>query len=261
MADMADLDTVEEAWESLRRCTDIEEVTPITYINSSAALKSFVGQHGGSVCTSSNADAVLTWALKKAESEKVLFFPDQHLGRNTAYRLGYNEQNMKVWDPRKEWGGLSEAEIKEATFLLWKGHCSVHQRFTPEHVNQFRTSYPQGLVVVHPECSHEVVALADDSGSTDYIINFIDKAPAMSTIAVGTEIHLVKRLADEYRDKHVMSLDPLVCPCSTMFRIDDAHLAWILEELVDGKVHNQITVDQETAKWAKTALERMLEIV
>jgi quinolinate synthase len=261
MADMADVEAVEEAWDDLAAVTDVDRIVPITYMNSSAALKSFVGRHGGSVCTSSNARAVLTWALlgDRRRGDKVLFFPDQHLGRNTGLQLGIPLDEMAVWDPRAEQGGLSDTEIKSSRLLLWKGHCSVHQRFRPEHVATFRREHPGGLVIVHPECAHDVVALADQVGSTDFIIKAVDAAPAGSVIGVGTEIHLVNRLDHEHADRQVISLDPLVCPCSTMFRIDAAHLAWILEGLVDGEVRNRITVDPETARWARTALERMLE--
>jgi quinolinate synthase len=259
MADMADLESVEEAWEALADVTDIERIVPITYMNSSAALKAFVGRAGGAVCTSSNARAVLTWALGRGE--KVLFFPDQHLGRNTGYQLGYTEADMRVWNPRLELGGLGEKEVKEATFLLWKGHCSVHQRFRPAHVADFRAAHPEGIVLAHPECAHDVVELADEVGSTDAIIKAVAAAPAGSTIAVATEIHLVQRLDADTPDKTVVSLDPLICPCSTMFRIDAAHLAWVLENLVEGRVVNRITVDADTTEWAKVALERMLLIV
>ncbi len=258
MADMADLDSVEEAWGTMASVTDIEQVVPITYMNSSAALKAFVGRHGGAVCTSSNARAVMTWAL--ARGQQLLFFPDQHLGRNTAFQLGHEDATMRVWDPRQEAGGLSEADIKSAKFLLWRGHCSVHQRFKPAHVAAFRSEHPDGIVVVHPECARETVVLADAVGSTDFIIKAVAAAPTGSVIAVGTEIHLVRRLADEHRDKTVVSLDPLVCPCSTMFRIDAAHLCWTLEGLVEDEVRNRITVDADTAEWARVALQRMLEI-
>src|SRR5438105_12541733 len=186
MADMADLDAVEEAWESLADVTDVEQVVPITYMNSSAALKAFVGRHGGAVCTSSNARAVISWALEKGD--KLLFFPDQHLGRNTAYQLGFGPDDMRVWDPRRELGGLEEADVKEATFLLWKGHCSVHQRFRPEHVHAARAEHPGVVVVAHPECAHETVELADEVGSTDYIIKTCEAAPAGSLLSVSTEI-------------------------------------------------------------------------
>jgi quinolinate synthase len=262
MADMADLDEVEEAWEGLAAITDIDRVIPVTYMNSSAALKAFVGQHGGAVCTSTNARAVLEWALGSgAGGRQVLFFPDQHLGRNTGYDMGYTEADMRVWDPRFDLGALTEADCKEATLLLWKGHCSVHQRFRPEHIEAFRAEHPDGIVIVHPECAHDVCSLADQVGSTDYIIRAVEAAPDGSTIAVGTEIHLVQRLANETPGgKTIVSLDPLICPCSTMFRIDGPHLAWVLENLVEGEVVNRITVHDETAEWARVALQRMLDI-
>jgi quinolinate synthase len=258
MADMADLDEVTEAWEALADVIDVDRLVPITYMNSSAALKAFVGQHGGAVCTSTNARQVLEWAF--TQGDKVLFFPDQHLGRNTGLAMGYGHDDMRVWNPRLELGGLTEQECKEATFLLWKGHCSVHQRFTPAHVEAFRAEHPDGIVIAHPECSYEVCSIADEVGSTDFIIKAVAAAPPGSTIAVGTEIHLVNRLAAETPDKTVVSLDPLVCPCSTMFRIDAPHLAWILENLVEGRILNRITVDPETTRWAKVALQRMLDI-
>jgi quinolinate synthase len=267
MADMADIDAVEEAWAALSSVTDTERIVPVTYMNSSAALKAFVGRHGGSVCTSSNARAVLRWALEDrgggagSRGDKVLFFPDQHLGRNTGYQLGYGATDMMVWNPRLAFGGLEEAEVKAATLLLWKGHCSVHQRFRPEHIAAFRAEHPDGLVVVHPECAHDVVELADSVGSTDFIIRAVEAAPAGTVIGVATEIHLVKRLGDEHPDKTVVCLDPLVCPCSTMFRIDAPHLAWVLEGLVEGEVRNRITVDDETAGWARVALDRMLTTI
>jgi quinolinate synthase len=264
MADMADLDSVEEAWDSLAEVTDVESIVPITYMNSAAALKAFVGRHGGAVCTSSNARKILTWALEqRGPATKVLFFPDQHLGRNTAYQLGFTEAEMAVWDPRRVLGGIDERAVKESRFLLWKGHCSVHQRFRPAHVQEFRAAHPDGLVIAHPECAHDVVELADEVGSTDYIIGAIERIEAErpgSAVAVATEIHLVQRLAHEHPALQVSSLDPLICPCSTMFRIDAAHLAWVLEELVGGRVVNQITVDPATAAEAKIALQRMLDI-
>jgi len=259
MADMADLDEVEEAWDAIAAVADIDRVVPITYMNSSAALKAFVGRHSGAVCTSTNARQLLEWAL--ARGEKVLFFPDQHLGRNTALAMGYAASDMRVWDPRHERGGLTEADCKEATFLLWKGHCSVHQRFRPEHVAAFRAEHPDGIVIAHPECSAELCAVADQVGSTDYIIRAVNDAPDGSAIAVATEIHLVQRLANETPgNKTIVSLDPLICPCSTMFRIDGPHLCWVLENLVEGNVVNRITVDPETAEWARVALQRMLDI-
>jgi len=266
MADMADIDSVEEAWDALASVTDIRRVIPITYMNSSAALKAFVGRNGGSVCTSSNAQAVLTWALGRgpdgtSRGDQVLFFPDQHLGRNTGFQLGYEAGDMAVWNPRLDRGGLDDMTMKSSTLLLWKGHCSVHQRFRPAHIDAFRDEHPDGIVVVHPECSHDVVEAADQMGSTDFIIKAVADAPAGAVIGVGTEIHLVKRLDDENPDKTVVSLDPLVCPCSTMFRIDAPHLAWVLEGLVAGEVRNRIVVDQDTATWARVALERMLATV
>jgi len=258
MADMADLDQVLEAWEELATVTDVEALVPVTYMNSSAALKAFVGAQGGAVCTSSNARTVLEWAL--ARGEKVLFFPDQHLGRNTAYDLGYDGTHMRVWDPRHDLGGLTEPDVKDATFLLWKGHCTVHQRFRPEHVAAFRSEHPDGEVLVHPECSHDVVVEADHVGSTERILEWVDAAPAGAVLGVATEIHMVQRLAADHPDKTVVSLDPLVCPCSTMFRIDGPHLAWCLDALADGTVVNQIVVDPDTTRWARVALERMLDL-
>jgi quinolinate synthase len=227
-------------------------------MNSSAALKAFVGEHGGAVCTSSNARAVLEWAL--AKGDKVLFFPDQHLGRNTGFTMGYGEADMRVWNPRLDLGGLEERDVKGATLLLWKGHCSVHQRFRPEHVAAVRAEHPGVEVIVHPECAHDVVELADRVGSTERIQEWVAAAPAGSVLAVGTEIHMVQRLDREHPDKTVLSLDPLICPCSTMFRIDGPHLAWVLENLVAGEVVNQIVVDAKTSEWAKVALQRMLDI-
>jgi quinolinate synthase len=258
MADMADLDSVEEAWDALADVTDAERLVPVTYMNSSAALKAFVGDHRGTVCTSSNALAVMQWAFDRGD--KLLFFPDQHLGRNTGYQLGLGPEAMRVWDPRRDRGGLEERELKQASLLLWKGHCSVHQRFKVDHVAAARARHPDVIVVVHPECAHEVVEAADQVGSTDYIIRAVAAAPRGATLAVGTEIHLVQRLAAENPDKRIFSLDPLICPCSTMFRIDAAHLAWCLESLAAGNVVNRITVDPLTAASARVALERMLSI-
>ncbi len=258
MADMADLDQVEEAWEAIAAVTAIDRVIPITYMNSSAAIKAFVGEHGGAVCTSSNAQAVLEWAF--ARGDKVLFFPDQHLGRNTGFAMGYTDSDMRVWNPHQEFGGLEEHDVKDATFLLWRGWCSVHQRFTPDHVSAFRAEHPDGTVIVHPECSHEVVEVADRVGSTERILDWTAAAPPGSVIGVGTEIHMVQRLAADHPDKTVVSLDPLVCPCSTMFRIDAPHLAWCLDNLIAGETVNQITVDRETSENARVALQRMLDI-
>jgi quinolinate synthase len=258
MADMANLDQVEDAWDEISAVTAIERVVPITYMNSSAALKAFVGRNGGAVCTSSNARAVLEWAL--AKGDKVLFFPDQHLGRNTGYTMGYTETDMGVWNPHLDRGGLEERDVKDATLLLWKGHCSVHQRFRPEHVAAARAEHPGIEIVVHPECAHDVVEVADKVGSTERIQEWVRAAAPGAALAIGTEIHMVQRLAREHPDKTVVSLDPLICPCSTMFRIDAPHLAWVLENLVEGRVVNRITVDDDTAQWARTALERMLAI-
>ncbi|MGH9056999.1 MAG: quinolinate synthase NadA, partial [Acidimicrobiales bacterium] len=261
MADMADLESVEEAWEEIATVTDIAAVVPVTYINSSASLKAFVGRHGGAVCTSTNARKVVTWALaQRGPATKLLFFPDQHLGRNTAFQLGFGPGDMALWDSRRRFGGLDEAAVKEARFVLWKGHCSVHQRFRPEHVAEFRRDHPDGRVLAHPECSHEVVALADEVGSTDYIIAAVERSEPGAVLAIATEIHLVQRLAASHPELTIVSLDPLVCPCSTMFRIDAAHLCWVLEELVAGRVVNRITVEGDDAKWARVALQRMLDI-
>ncbi|MEI8050936.1 MAG: quinolinate synthase NadA [Actinomycetes bacterium] len=266
MADMADIDQVEAAWSDLERVTDTSRIMPITYMNSTAAIKAFVGRHGGAVCTSSNAKAVLAWALMPdehgvARADKVLFFPDQHLGRNTAYELGFDLASMEVWDPSRVAGGLAAEQIDAATFLLWQGHCSVHQRFTTDQIERFRIENPSGVVVVHPECSHEVVQAADAAGSTDFIIRFVEATEPGTAIGIGTEVHLVKRLADEYPDRTITCLDDEVCPCITMSRIDAPHLAWVLEEAVAGRIRNQITVPTETATWARVALERMLAII
>jgi quinolinate synthase len=261
MADMADTEDVEVAWQELTELIK-EDIIPITYINSSASLKAFVGVNGGSVCTSTNAKKIVSWALGlngfKPKGSRLFFFPDQHLGRNTAISLGFKRDEMIVWDPRKELGGNSEQEIKKAKIILWKGHCSVHQRFTPEHVREFRQKYPDGKVVVHPECCHEVVELADEVGSTEFIIKTTKSYPPGTKVGIGTEIHLVNRLANTLTDKKIVSLDPLVCPCSTMFRIDLKHLAWVLDGLTEGEVYNRIVVDEKTAYWARLALETML---
>lgn len=258
MADMADIDQVEQAWEEIAAITDIERVIPVTYMNSSAALKAFVGEHGGAVCTSSNARVVLDWALERGD--KVLFFPDQHLGRNTGHQMGYGESDMRLWNPHQDLGGLGERDVKDATLLLWKGWCTVHQRFQPDHVAAFRAQHPDGEVIVHPECRHEVVELADKVGSTERIMEWVTAAPDGSVLGIGTEIHMTQRLAADNPTKTVVSLDPLVCPCSTMFRIDEPHLAWCLESLVRGELVNQIVVDERTAEQAKVALQRMLDL-
>ena len=258
MADMADIDQVEECWEQLAEVVDINRVVPITYMNSSAALKAFVGLHGGAVCTSSNARAVLEWTF--AKGEQVLFFPDQHLGRNTGFQMGYDDRDMRVWDPRHDLGGLTVDDVRAARFLLWKGHCSVHQRFRPEHVYAARAEHPGIEIIVHPECAHDVVELADRVGSTERILDWVTSAAPGTVMAIGTEIHMVQRLARANPGKTVVSLDPLICPCSTMFRIDEPHLAWTLEQIVAGTPTNQIVVDPVTAEWARVALQRMLDI-
>jgi quinolinate synthase len=258
MADMAELEQVEVCWEGVSRSTN-GKVVPVTYINSTAAIKGFVGRQGGAVCTSSNARKVMEWAL--ANGEKGLFIPDEHLGRNTAYRMGIPLDEMAVWNPQEEMGGLTEDEIRRARVILWKGHCSVHQRFLPQHVERARKEYPGIRIVVHPECRWDVCEMADEVGSTEFIIRKIEEGEPGSKFAVGTEIHLVKRLAQEHPDRCVVSLDDCGCLCSTMYRISPQHLCWVLESLVAGRVVNQVQVDEATRQWAHLALDRMLEIV
>jgi len=257
MADMANLEQVEVCWEELANCTDAR-VVPLTYINSTAAIKALVGRKGGAVCTSSNARKVMEWAL--ARGDKGLFLPDEHLGRNTAYRMGIPLEEMAVWDPQEERGALSAEEARRARVILWKGHCSVHQRFLPEHVTRVRATYPGVRVVVHPECKWEVCQLADEVGSTEYILKRVSEAPPGTQWAVGTEIHMIRRLAQEHPDRLVVTLDDCVCLCSTMYRISPEHLCWTLESLVAGQVVNRVSVDPETKRWARVALDRMLEI-
>lgn len=259
MADMAAIEQVENAWEELGEVIDTGDITPVTYINSAASLKAFCGKHGGIVCTSSNAAAVLKWAF--ARTSRVLFFPDQHLGRNTAFTMGIGLDQMPVWNPHaEELGGNTEEAIRNSKVLLWQGHCSVHAIFRPEHVDQFRQKYPGIRVLVHPECSREVVAKADVYGSTGKIITEIKKAPPGTTWAVGTELHLVNRLKQEHPEQEIHFLSPIVCMCATMYRIDLAHLCWSLENLAAGTPVNVIRVDDETTKWSLLALERMLEV-
>ena len=258
MADMADLDSVETAWSELAVHLDVDQITPVTYINSSAALKSFCGRHGGIVCTSSNARRVLDWAFSRRP--RVLFFPDQHLGRNTARAMGVPLESMALWDPHQAMGGNDPATLHDRRVLLWKGHCSVHQMFKPSHLDQFRRLYPDGKVLVHPECMMEVVDAADLVGSTESIIQTIEHAPAGSSWGIGTELHLVNRLASRHPDKTIHFLSPMVCMCATMYRIDPPHLAWCLVNLERGSPVNRIQVDPETANWAKVALDRMLEL-
>jgi quinolinate synthase len=258
MADMANLEQVEVCWEELASCTDAR-IVPLTYINSTAAIKAFVGRKSGAVCTSSNARKVMEWAL--ARGDKGLFLPDEHLGRETAYRMGIPLEEMAVWDPQEERGGLGEEEIRRARIFLWKGHCSVHQRFLPEHVARVRAKYPGVRVIVHPECKREVCQLADEVGSTEYILKRVTEAPPGSQWAVGTEIHMIRRLAQEHPDRLVVTLDDCVCLCSTMYRISPQHLCWVLESLLAGQVVNRVSVDSETKRWARVALDRMLEIM
>jgi quinolinate synthase len=257
MADMANLEQVEVCWEALTSANS-GKIVPVTYINSTAAIKAFVGRNAGAVCTSSNARTVMEWAL--ARGEKALFLPDEHLGRNTGYGLGIPLDRMAVWNPAEENGGLTESEIVGARIYLWKGHCSVHQRFRPQHVESVRRSHPGIRVIAHPECSWEVCQSADEVGSTEYILKRIVDAPAGSAWAVATEIHMVRRLAQEHPDRLIVSLDDCVCMCSTMFRISPQHLCWTLESLSSGQVVNRVSVDPETKRWALVALNRMLEI-
>jgi quinolinate synthase len=258
MADMADIGQVEACWNELSGVTSTSKIIPVTYMNSTAAIKSFTGEHAGSVCTSSNAAAVMKWAFERGE--KVLFLPDEHLGRNTAYRMGIPLDEMTVWDPYEELGGNAPEAIAKARVILWKGYCSVHQRFTPEQVAKVRRENPGIRVIAHPECRFEVVQAADEIGSTEGIIRVIKAAPPGSKWAVGTEIHMVNRLSKELKDRQVMSLDPCVCVCTTMFRITPVHLLWALENLGAGEIVNQISVDERTRKFARSALDRMLSL-
>ena len=274
MADMATLVDVEDAWAEMLSSTNLLDpitksdpiapakegesyLVPVTYMNSSADLKDFVGRHGGIVCTSSNAEGILQWAFDRAGPKgAVLFFPDQHLGRNTGIRMGITEDQMPVWTP----GIGATSDLNDARIILWHGFCSVHKRFKPSQIADFRERHPDGLVVVHPECPKETVEVADANGSTQYIINYVNELPAGSTVAIGTEINMVARLADDHPDKHIECLDPEVCPCSTMYMIHPAYLMDLLEKLVEGQVHNQITVSNEVQEGSLLALERMLSI-
>jgi len=258
MADMADIGQVEACWNELSGVTDTKKIIPVTYMNSTAAIKSFTGEHGGSACTSSNAAAVMKWAFER--SEKVLFLPDEHLGRNTGYRMGIPLDEMIVWDPYEELGGNTAEAIAKARVILWKGYCSVHQRFTAEQVARVRREHPGIRVIVHPECRFEVAEAADEIGSTEGIIRAIKSAAPGTEWAVGTEIHMVNRLSKELTDRMVMSLDPSVCVCTTMFRITPVHLLWALENLGAGKIVNQISVDERTRRFARVALDRMLSL-
>ena len=258
MADMASPEQLETCWEELTQM-GISAVVPVTYINSAAAIKAFVGERGGTVCTSSNAPATLEWAFERGE--KILFLPDQHLGRNTAYKMGIPLDQMVVWDPHQIFGGLTPAQVKGAKMILWKGHCSVHERFTAQQIATVRKQHPGIRVIVHPEVPWDVVQAADDAGSTEYILKTVRNSPPGSVWAVGTEVHLVNRLAHEVApERTVISLDQFGCLCSTMFRVSPNHLLWILEELGEGRVHNRVTVPAEQKHWNRVALDRMLSI-
>jgi quinolinate synthase len=259
MADMASAVQVNDCWAQLEKLNLSNKTIPITYMNSSAAIKAFTGKNGGAVCTSSNAERAMKWAFEKGE--KILFLPDQHLGRNTAVlKLGLSLNDCVIWNPWKNNGGLSEDQIRKAKIILWRGHCSVHGRFSVENIKDARSKLPDVKILVHPECQHEVVSAADVVGSTEMIIQTIKQAPAGSSWAIGTELNLVQRLANENPDKNVIFLDKTICYCSTMNRIDLPHLVWAMESLVNGKVVNQISVSPEIAKHAKVALERMLAL-
>lgn len=260
MADMAEIGEVESCWEQVGRMgVSCDDILPITYMNSTAAIKAFCGERGGMVCTSSNARGAFAWALQRAE--KVLFLPDQHLGRNTAWAMGIPLEEMIVWDPYQISGGVSRAQLQRAKIILWKGHCSVHQRFLPDHVDAVRARYPEIKVIVHPECRWEVCQKADAIGSTEQLIRLIDDAAEGSMFAVGTEIHLVNRMAKKYagRGKKIITLDDSGCLCTTMFRISPQHLAWTMENLLEDRIVNQIKVKDEVKHWARVALGRMLE--
>jgi quinolinate synthase len=265
MADMAAGDQLDICWRELKEmgvAVDPEEggkagVIPVTYINSSADIKAFCGEHGGIVCTSTNAAAIMGWAWQRGE--KLVMLPDQHLGRNTAFKMGVPLDEMVVWDPNEVWGGLEPEQVKKAKLILWNGHCSVHTRFNVKQIEAFRQQYPDGKVIAHPECTFDVVQAADVSGSTEHIINTVKNSPSGSIWAVATEIHLVNRLKHDVEpDKTVVTLDPFGCLCSTMFRVSPNHLLWVLEGLVEGRVHNQITVSEPQKSFARLALDRML---
>jgi quinolinate synthase len=256
MADMADIGQVEACWRELSSLVEARKIVPVTYMNSTAAIKAFTGEHGGSICTSSNAAAVMSWAFEGGE--KALFLPDEHLGRNTGYRMGIPLDQMIVWDPYQDFGGNTPEAIRNARVILWKGYCSVHQRFTSQQVDRVRRQHPGIRVIVHPECRFEVAQAADQIGSTEGIIKAIQASPAGTEWAVGTEIHLVNRLGKELKNHKVISLDPSVCVCTTMFRITPQHLLWVLENLGEGNVVNRISVDERTRHHARVALDRML---
>lgn len=259
MADMAAIEQVDECWDALGRILPVEEsVMPAVYVNSAAVLKAFCGEHGGITCTSSNAKAVIEWSW--ARREKILFFPDEHLGRNTATKMGLPREEMIVWDPYQPNGGNTHEAIRKAKLILWKGHCSVHQMFQPAHVDYFRKQYPNGKVIVHPECHEDVVKKADLVGSTEFIIRTVTAAEAGTTWAVGTELNLVNRLKREQTEKRVFFLSSTICQCATMFRIDGPHLCWAMENLADGQVVNHIMVPDDEKILAKLALDRMMAV-
>jgi quinolinate synthase len=260
MADMAAGDQLDMCWRELKDMgVAVDSVIPVTYINSSADIKAFCGEHGGIVCTSTNAAAVMTWAWQRGE--KLVMLPDQHLGRNTAFKMGVPLDRMVVWDPNEVGGGLAPEQVKAAQLILWKGYCSVHTRFTVQQIDAFRKKYPGGKVIAHPECTFDVVQAADVSGSTEQIITTVRNSPPGSIWAVATEIHLVNRLKNDVEpDKTVVTLDPFGCLCSTMFRVSPNHLLWVLEGLVEGTIHNQITVSEPQKSFARLALDRMLTV-
>jgi quinolinate synthase len=260
MADMAEPDQLDMCWRELSEMgIDTEAIVPVTYINSSAAIKAFCGNHGGIVCTSTNAATVMKWAWERGR--QLLMLPDQHLGRNTAFKMGVPLEEMVVWDPNEIWGGLDPERIRDARLILWKGHCSVHTRFNLQQIDAFRRKHPQGRIVAHPECTFDVVQAADESGSTEYIINTVRNSQPGTVWAVATEIHLVNRLAHEVApEKTVVTLDPFGCLCSTMFRVSPNHLLWVLEGLVEGRLHNQIVVPEPDKSLARLALDRMLAV-
>ena len=260
MADMARIDDVLDCWDDLQDTLgDDGAIIPITYMNSTAAIKAHCGRNGGIVCTSSNAPATFRWALERGK--RILFLPDQHLGRNTGLRMGIGLEEMVVWNPFKPLGGNTEADLRRARLILWQGHCSVHTRFTTQQIEQARQAHPNVHVVVHPECTMDVVQAADSNGSTEYIKKLVNDAAAGSVIAVGTEISMVNRLAAENPDKRIFCLDSVVCPCSTMYRIHPAYLSWVLDGLNEGVVVNRISVDADTAEQARVSLDRMLAVV
>ena len=258
MADMAAIEQVESAWEEMGEVLDTEDITPVTYINSAASLKAFCGKHGGIVCTSSNAAQVLEWAFQR--TSRVLFFPDQHLGRNTALTMGITNEQMPVWSPFDEMGGHREEKLKQSKVVLWQGHCSVHQTFQAAHVHQFREQHPGIKILVHPECPQEVNDLADVSGSTGKILATVEASPPGTKWAIGTELHLVNRLKKDHPEQEIHFLSPVMCMCATMYRIDLAHLCWSLENLAAGTPVNTVRVDEETSRWSQVALQRMLDL-